>query len=85
MCFMVMKELTFSLWWRVFTSVKQLGKCALNTVIYSINPEYSLEVDGEVMIDGEAETPVFWSPDVNANSLEKSLMLETIEERKRGH
>ena len=33
--------------------------------------------------DAEAEAPVFWSSDVNSDSLEKSLMLEKIEGRKR--
>ena len=33
--------------------------------------------------DAEAESPVFWSSDVNSDSLEKSLMLGKIEGRKR--
>ena len=37
-------------------------------------------------IDAEANGPVFWSPVVNSRLLEKSLMLEKIEgRRKRGH
>ena len=33
--------------------------------------------------DAEVEAPVFWSSDVNSDSLEKSLMLGKIEGRKR--
>ena len=37
-------------------------------------------------IDAEAKAPLFWSPVVNSWLLEKSLMLEKIEgRRKRGH
>ena len=32
----VSKQLTFFIWWRVFISVKQLRKCASDTVIYSL-------------------------------------------------
>ena len=36
--------------------------------------------------DAEVEAPVFWSSDVNSDSLEKSLMLGKIEgRRRRGH
>ena len=35
--------------------------------------------------DAEAETPVFWSYDVNSDSLEKYLMLGKTEGRRRGH
>ena len=31
----------------------------------------------------EAETPVLWPPDVKADSFEKTLMLGTIEDRRR--
>ena len=34
-------------------------------------------------MDAEAEAPVFWSPNVNSRSLEKSLMLGKIEGRRR--
>ena len=35
------------------------------------------------MTDAEAKAPVFWSFDANSNSLEKSLMLGKIEDRRR--
>ena len=34
--------------------------------------------------DVEAETPVLWPPDARADSLEKTLMLGKIEDRRRG-
>ena len=34
--------------------------------------------------DTEAEAPIFWPPDVNSESLEKSLMLGKLEGRRRG-
>ena len=33
--------------------------------------------------DVEAETPIFWSPDARADSLEKTLILGKIEERRK--
>ena len=33
--------------------------------------------------DAEAETPIFWTPDVRTDSLEKTLMLEKMEGRRR--
>ena len=33
--------------------------------------------------DAEAETPILWPPDANADSFEKTLMLEKIEGRRR--
>ena len=33
--------------------------------------------------DVEAETPILWPPDVRADSLEKTLMLAKIEDRRR--
>ena len=33
--------------------------------------------------DAEAEAPVLWSPDLKAGSLEKTLMLGKIEDRRR--
>ena len=33
--------------------------------------------------DAEAEAPMFWPPDMRANSLEKTLMLEKTEGRRR--
>ena len=33
--------------------------------------------------DVEAETPIFWPPDVNSDSFEKTLMLGKIEDRRR--
>ena len=33
--------------------------------------------------DAEAETPIFWSPDVKTDSLEKTLMLGKIGGRRR--
>ena len=34
--------------------------------------------------DAEAEAPIFWSSDVRADSLEKTLILGKIENRRRG-
>ena len=34
--------------------------------------------------EAEAKAPVFWPPDANADSVEKSLMLGKIEGRRRG-
>ena len=36
------------------------------------------------MPNAEAEAPILWPPDMRANSLEKTLMLEKIEGRRRG-
>ena len=33
--------------------------------------------------DAEAEAPIFWPPDVNADSLENNLMLRKIEGKRR--
>ena len=33
--------------------------------------------------DAEAETPIFWPPDGRTDSLEKTLMLDKIEGRRR--
>ena len=33
--------------------------------------------------DAEAETPILWPPDANADSFDKTLMLEKIEGRRR--
>ena len=35
------------------------------------------------MTDGEAETPILWSPDAKKHSFVKTLMLRTIEGRRR--
>ena len=43
-----------------------------------ISPGCSLE--GLIV---EAETPILWPPDVEADSFEKTLMLGTIEDRRR--
>ena len=34
--------------------------------------------------DGEAETPILWPPDAKTDSLEKTLMLGEVEDRRRG-
>ena len=42
-----------------------------------------MDIIGRTDAEAEAEAPVFWSSDVNSDSLEKSLMLAKIEGRKR--
>ena len=51
-----------------------------------IQPVHPKGVQSWVLIgrtDVEAETPIFWSPDARADSLEKTLMLGKIEERRK--
>ena len=47
------------------------------SILKEFNFEYSLKEHAE------AEAPMFWPPDMRANSLEKTLMLEKTEGRRR--
>ena len=51
-----------------------------------IQPVHSERNQSRIIIgrtDAEAETPILWSPDVRTDSLEKTLMLGKIEDRRR--
>ena len=49
------------------------------SILKKINPEYSLEG----LTDNEAEASLLWSSDVKSDSLEKTLMLGKIEDRRK--
>ena len=61
----VSKQLTFFIWWRVFTSVKQLGKCASDAIIYSLGTfqrgakAEDLPVPGRSMESCSVSVPLF--------------------------
>ena len=50
------------------------------SILKESNSEYSVEGLG---LEAEAKTPIFWPPDTRADSLEKTLILEKIEGRRR--
>ena len=52
--------------------------------IKSVNPKGNQSSIFIKRTNAEAEAPILWPPDVRANSLEKTLMLEKIEGRRRG-
>ena len=51
--------------------------------IQPVNPKGSQSLIFIGRTDGEAETPILWSPDVKSFSFEKTLMLGKIEGRRR--
>ena len=53
----------FKLWcWRSLLRVPQTARWSNLSILKEINPEYSFTG----RIDGEAETPILWPPDVNS-------------------
>ena len=69
----------FKLWcWRRLFTVPWTTRRSKQSILKEINPEYLLE-----RTDAEAEAVIFGYLMGRADSLEKTLMLEKIEDRKR--
>ena len=73
----------FQLWfWRKLLRVPWTARRSNQSILKKINPDYSLNIP--MNIDWkDAEVPIFGHLIWRANSLEKTLMLGKIEERKR--
>ena len=70
----------FELWyWRRLLRVPWTARISNQSILKKINPEYSLEG----LTDNEAEASLLWSSDVKSDSLEKTLMLGKIEDRRK--
>ena len=70
----------FELWyWRRLLRVPWTARRSNQSILKEINPEYSLEG----LTDNEAEASLLWSSDVKSDSLEKTLMLRKIEDRRK--
>ena len=63
---------------------KTLESLLDNKEIKSVNPKGNQPCIFIERTNAEAEAPILWPPGVKANSLEKTLMLEKIEGRRRG-
>ena len=66
-------------YWRRLLRVPWTARISNQSIQKEINPEYSLEG----LTDNEAEASLLWSSDVKSDSLEKTLMLRKIEDRRK--